>query len=58
VSTPTRPAAAVEVAVAHQGDRFVATVTPAAGAPQRLAAYWAVTEQGTSLRSRRARTKA
>ncbi len=28
------------------GDRFVATVTPAAGAPQRLAAYWAVTEQG------------
>jgi hypothetical protein len=46
VSTPTRPAAAVDVAVAHQGDRFVATVTPAAGAPQRLAAYWAVTEQG------------
>ena len=46
VSTPTRPAATVEVAVAHQGDRFVATVTPAPGAPQRLAAYWAVTEQG------------
>ena len=46
VSTPTRPAAAVDVAVAHQGDRFVATVTPAAGAPERLAAYWAVTEQG------------
>ena len=31
---------------ARDGDRFVATVTPAAGAPQRLAAYWAVTEQG------------
>jgi hypothetical protein len=46
VSTPTRPVAAVDVAVARQGDRFVATVTPAAGAPQRLAAYWAVTEQG------------
>ena len=25
---------------------YVATVTPAPGAPQRLAAYWAVTEQG------------
>ena len=46
VPTPTRPAAAVDVVVAHQGDRFVATVTPATGAPQRLAAYWAVTEQG------------
>ena len=41
-----RPAAAVEVASRSEGDRFVATVTPAAGAPQRLAAYWAVTEQG------------
>jgi hypothetical protein len=46
VSTPARPVAAVDVAVNHQGDRFVATVTPGAGAPQRLAAYWAVTEQG------------
>jgi len=46
VSSPARPSAAVDVAVTHQGDRFVATVTPAAGAPQRLAAYWAVTEQG------------
>ena len=44
-ATP-RPAAAIGVTLAHQGDRFVATVTPAAGAPQRLAAYWAVTEQG------------
>ena len=46
VTAPARPAAAVDVALAHQGDRFVATVTPTAGAPQRLAAYWAVTEQG------------
>src|SRR6476659_9667457 len=46
VPSSARPSAAVEVMVAQQGDRFVATVTPAAGAPQRLAAYWAVTEQG------------
>jgi len=46
VSTPARPAAAVDVAVSHQGERFVATVRPAPGAPPRLAAYWAVTEQG------------
>ena len=29
-------------------DRFVATVTPGAASPKRLAAYWAVTEQGHS----------
>ena len=46
VPASARPAAAVDIGLAHQGDRFVATVTPAAGAPQRLAAYWAVTEQG------------
>ncbi|MDQ6640162.1 MAG: DUF1223 domain-containing protein, partial [Pseudomonadota bacterium] len=46
VPAPARPAAAIDLALAHQGDRFVATVTPAAGAPPRLAAYWAVTEQG------------
>ena len=46
VSASDRSAAPVEVALAHRGDRFVATVVPAAGAPQRLAAYWAVTEQG------------
>ena len=34
------------MSLSRTGDRFVATVTPAAGAPQRLAAYWAVTEQG------------
>jgi hypothetical protein len=46
VSAAARAPAAIDVALAHQGDRFVATVTPAAGAPPRLAAYWAVTEQG------------
>lgn len=46
VPASARPPAAIDVVLAHQGDRFVATVTPAASAPQRLAAYWAVTEQG------------
>jgi hypothetical protein len=46
VPASARSPAAVDVVLAHQGDRFVATVTPAPGAPQRLAAYWAVTEQG------------
>ena len=45
-SAGSRPPAVVAVSLARQGDRFVATVTPAAGAPKRLAAYWAVTEQG------------
>ena len=46
VPAPTRATAPIDLALARQGDRFVATVMPAAGAPQRLAAYWAVTEQG------------
>ena len=46
VGGTTRPAAPVDVTLAHEGDRFVATVLPAANAPKRLAAYWAVTEQG------------
>ncbi|MEO5844565.1 MAG: DUF1223 domain-containing protein [Caldimonas sp.] len=46
VPAPTRQAALVDVVLAHQGERFVATVTPAPGSPERLAAYWAVTEQG------------
>jgi hypothetical protein len=46
VPAASRPAASVDLALARSGDRFVATVTPAANAPQRLAAYWAVTEQG------------
>ena len=38
--------APVEVSLAHEGSQFVATVAPGAGAPKKLAAYWAVTEQG------------
>ncbi len=34
VSAAARPPAPVDVALAHQGDRFVATVTPAAGSPE------------------------
>ena len=32
--------------LARDGDRVTATVAAAARAPKRLAAYWAVTEQG------------
>ena len=39
-------AASVDVSLARDGARFSATVAPGAGAPPRLAAYWAVTEQG------------
>jgi hypothetical protein len=46
VPASSRAPATVEVALAQRGDRFVATVTPSANAPQRLAAYWAITEQG------------
>ena len=46
ITGAARPAATIAVALAHRGDAFVATVTPGAGSPQRLAAYWAVTEQG------------
>lgn len=43
---PSRPPAQVEIALRRDGDRFTATVLPAGAAPKRLAAYWAVTEQG------------
>jgi hypothetical protein len=46
---PARAAPAkVELALLRAGDRVVATVTPLAGAPSRLAAYWSVTESGHS----------
>jgi len=48
LAAASRPTATVDVALAQHGDRFVATVTPGAAAPKRLAAYWAVTEQGHS----------
>ena len=38
--------APVEISLTHEGNQFVATVAPGAGAPKKLAAYWAVTEQG------------
>jgi hypothetical protein len=37
--------APVALTLVHDGERVTATVVPAAGAPKRLAAYWAVTEQ-------------
>ncbi|HEX7436576.1 MAG TPA: DUF1223 domain-containing protein, partial [Caldimonas sp.] len=39
-------AAPVELTLAREGQRITATVAPLATAPKRLAAYWAVTEQG------------
>ena len=41
-----RPAAPVDVLLAREGDRVTATVAAGARSPKRLAAYWAVTEQG------------
>jgi hypothetical protein len=46
MASSSRPVAAVGVELVREGNRFTATVAPAAGAPARLAAYWAVTEQG------------
>jgi hypothetical protein len=45
-SAKGRAAATVEVILARDGKRFSASVAAAPGAPARLAAYWAVTEQG------------
>ena len=41
-----RPTAPIEIALARQGDHVAATVVAGARAPKRLAAFWAVTEQG------------
>ena len=46
LATRSRPAAPVDVQLVREGTRFTATVAPGSGAPTRLAAYWAVTEQG------------
>ena len=46
VPSASRAASPVEVTLARDGQRVVATVVPGAGAPKKLAAYWAVTEQG------------
>ena len=41
-----RPVASVDVSLSRDGKRYSASVAAAPGAPARLAAYWAVTEQG------------
>ncbi len=46
LSAKGRPASNVEVSLARDGKHFTASVAAATGAPARLAAYWAVTEQG------------
>ena len=46
IAASTRAPAPVEVTLARDANRVEATVKPIAGAPARLAAYWAVTEQG------------
>jgi hypothetical protein len=45
-SAKGRTAATVDVSLARDGNRFSASVAAGPGAPARLAAYWAVTEQG------------
>jgi hypothetical protein len=45
VTLGNRPAATVAAQLLRDGNRVTATVTPLPGAPARLAAYWAVTEQ-------------
>ena len=45
-SVKGRALASVEVSLARDGNHFSASVAAAPGAPERLAAYWAVTEQG------------
>jgi len=46
VPSGSRAQASVAVTMVREGDQVVAKVLPSAGAPKRLAAYWAVTEQG------------
>ena len=45
VASSSRPVATVAAQLVRDGNRVTATVTPLPGAPARLAAYWAVTEQ-------------
>jgi hypothetical protein len=42
----SRPAAAVALQLQRDGPQYTATVKPLPGAPARLAAFWAVTENG------------
>jgi hypothetical protein len=43
---PSRPASPVDITLTRDGTQVSAVVQPKAGAPQRLAAYWALTEDG------------
>jgi hypothetical protein len=45
ITAGTRAVATVDAQLVRDARRVTATVTPRAGAPTRLAAYWAVTEQ-------------
>lgn len=42
----SRPAASVDLVLAREGERVTATVAATALSPKRLAAWWAITEQG------------
>jgi hypothetical protein len=42
----SRPASSVDLVLARDGEKVVATVAATATSPKRLAAWWAVTEQG------------
>ena len=46
LSAKGRPVANVELSLSREGNHFSASIAAAPGAPARLAAYWAVTEQG------------
>jgi hypothetical protein len=46
ITASGRAVAPVALTLAREGNRFTAEVTPLTNAPARLAAYWAVTEQG------------
>ena len=46
IAATGRPAVPVDVQLVREGDHIDANVKSAAGAPTRLAAYWAVTESG------------
>jgi hypothetical protein len=46
LTTRNRLSSPVQVQLTRQDNRFTATVLPLPGAPVRLAAFWAVTEQG------------
>ena len=43
---PSPAASVVDIALRRDGDRVEARVTPRPGAPEQLAAYWAVVEDG------------